>query len=204
MRFTWPIDGIGEKPGIIIQQRFAETRIDYSQFGLKGHDGIDISAPRGTPIKAIYDGWIIEQMSKDTGFGLRITQRIEFEGNFYYSVYGHMQRLENPETVPYNWNDKTRFVKQGQVIGYVNSTGFSTGDHLHNSLYDLYENGSKKWPNNGYGGAIDIEKFFIKDQFSLQSYKGELRLLLRMSSQDQLKALSKVFGVNPNEITEKL
>ena len=146
-------------PPASIGQKFGEHLIDYSQFGLIGHNGIDFPAPLGTPIYAIGDGWIVEQTAKETGFGLRITQRIELNNKFYMVVYGHMQKLEDPTNIPFNWGNKTKTVKEGDTIGYVNSTGFSTGNHLHLGLYEMTESGQTLNLNNGYKGAIDPMPF---------------------------------------------
>jgi len=166
--------------GIInITQHFGEHLLDYSQFGLKGHNGTDFKAPRGTPIKAIHDGWIIEQTARETGFGLRITQRIEFDGQYFMVVYGHMERLESDQNIPYDWNNKQYPVKAGQVIGYVDSTGFSTGDHLHLGLYPQDKDGNKLYSNNGYGGAIDAEPYFKGNIMEILQVEGKQDVVIK-------------------------
>ncbi len=167
MKFLYdPIKGfnnIPPPPGVAFAQEFGIRPEVYAQFGLAGHNGIDIAAPKGTPILAPCDGWICEQTSKDTGYGLRITMRAENQGQYFQLVFGHMERLENPVTFPYDWNDKTRPVQTGQVIGYVNSTGFSTGNHLHLTLTPKKINGENAIINN-YGGAVDpVPYMFMKD-----------------------------------------
>lgn len=154
MKLYWPVR---VEDGAYLGQKFGEHLVDYSP--MIGHNGLDFPAPLGTKIYASIDGWIVEQTHKDTGFGLRITQRVEADGKFYQIVYGHMQKLENPVTFAYNWLDKARPIKAGQLIGYVNSTGFSTGNHLHFGVYEQYENGIKINPSNGYGGAEDPEPY---------------------------------------------
>jgi murein DD-endopeptidase MepM/ murein hydrolase activator NlpD len=119
----------------------------------------------GTPIYAIAKGFIIEQVSKDTGFGLRVSQRVSVGGRHYLVVYGHMERVETPGNVPYNWKNKSRPVKEGQIIGYVDSTGFSTGNHLHLGMYEQLEDGTRLNINNGYQGAINPEPF-LKDSMN--------------------------------------
>jgi len=151
-----------------IGQPFGANWVDYSQFGFKGHNGFDFPAERGEPIYAVHDGWIIEQAAKDTGFGLRISQRIRADGKHYLVVYGHMLRLENPVDVPWNWTDLSRPVKQGQIIGYVDSTGYSTGDHLHLGLYEYDLFGNKLNNNNGYGGAIDPYPYIGAEESMLE------------------------------------
>ena len=92
-----------------------------SGFGMRWgrlHAGIDIAAPRGTPIRAakagtvVFSGWM-------GGYGNAI---IINHGGGLATLYGHQSRRAA------SVGDK---VKQGQVIGYVGSTGHSTGNHLH-------------------------------------------------------------------------
>ena len=95
----------------------------------KMHRGTDFAAPMGTPIMASGDGVIIR--AKWCGGGGNC---IKIKHNStYQTVYAHMSKFANGMRVG-------RRVKQGQVIGYVGSTGKSTGPHLH---YEVIENGKK-------------------------------------------------------------
>jgi len=155
MKLRPPIDNIGLTHLIQITQRFGENHLDYSQFGLKGHNGWDISAPKGTPVKAMADGYIVERLGKDTGYGLRLSQMIPIPNSDrdWLITYGHFDRFSvNDE---FSWYQKMIPVKEGDVIGFVDSTGFSTGNHLHFSLYEYDKAGKKLHSDNGYGGAID-------------------------------------------------
>ncbi len=82
------------------------------------HCGIDLVANLGTPVYAVGAG-TVEISKKSSGYGNHI--RIEHKGS-YSSLYGHLHR---------SVVKKGGKVKQGQVIGYVGSTGLSTGPHLH-------------------------------------------------------------------------
>jgi murein DD-endopeptidase MepM/ murein hydrolase activator NlpD len=83
------------------------------------HSGIDISPPFGTPIYASDSGTIVKQEWWTWSYGYHL---IIDHGNGYTTLYGHMSSF----TVNLgNW------VEQGQLIGYVGSTGMSTGPHLH-------------------------------------------------------------------------
>lgn len=167
MKFLYdPIKGLNAyppPPGVRLSQGFGQNLFDYSFYGWKGHNGWDIAAPLGTPIYAAHDGWIVEQTDKETGYGLRISQRIQADKH-YLLIYAHMQRLEVPDLFAYNWNDKSRFVRAGQVIGYVNSTGNSSGHHLHFDIREMTDNGSTVNINNGYGGAIDPEPLMLNKE----------------------------------------
>lgn len=84
------------------------------------HAGIDLAAPRGTPIYASGDG-VVEKAQRVSGYGLYV--QLEHV-NGYETGYGHMSRIAD------GMKPGVR-VRQGQVIGYVGSTGNSTGNHLH-------------------------------------------------------------------------
>jgi murein DD-endopeptidase MepM/ murein hydrolase activator NlpD len=84
------------------------------------HRGVDFAAPSGTPIYAAGNGSIAE-IGRNGGYGKYI--RIRHNGR-YQTAYGHMSRFAR------GLRGGSR-VRQGQVIGYVGSTGRSTGPHLH-------------------------------------------------------------------------
>ena len=95
----------------------------------KMHKGTDFAAPMGTPIMASGDGKIIR--SRWCGGGGNC---VKIKHNSTYStVYAHMSKFGR------NIKEGVR-IKQGQIIGYVGSTGMSTGPHLH---YEVIENGRK-------------------------------------------------------------
>ena len=83
------------------------------------HHGIDYAAPRGTPIKALGDG-VIKTVAYAKGAGRYVKVR---HPNGYVSVYNHMSRYARGLK-------RGKHVKQGETIGYVGSTGLSTGPHL--------------------------------------------------------------------------
>lgn len=84
------------------------------------HQGVDLAAPRGTPIKASGDGRIVYRGRKG-GYGEVIIIKHNRE---YTSLYAHMSRFAHHLHVGSR-------VKEGQVIGYVGMTGLATGPHLH-------------------------------------------------------------------------
>lgn len=91
------------------------------------HKGVDWSAPRGTPIFAAGNG-VIEDAKWFSGYGRWIKIR---HANGYKTGYAHMSRFAK------GMKPGVR-VRQGQIIGYVGSTGLSTGPHLH---YEVIVNG---------------------------------------------------------------
>ena len=95
----------------------------------KMHRGTDFAAPEGTPIMASGDGVIIKAGWCGGGGNC-----VKIKHNkTYQTIYAHMKNFSNI-AIPGNR------VKQGQIIGYVGSTGLSTGPHLH---YEVIENGKK-------------------------------------------------------------
>lgn len=84
------------------------------------HLGIDYAAPYGTPVSAIGDGRVIFAGWTRNGYGIAIKIK---HPNGYISYYGHLSRIRKGIRVG-------RWVKKGQVIGYVGSTGLATGPHL--------------------------------------------------------------------------
>lgn len=92
---------------------------------LRAHSGIDLAASFGSPIVATSDG-VVNTASWAGGYGLLVALD---HGSGLQTRYGHMSRLA---VVP------GQSVRKGDVIGYVGSTGMSTGPHLH---YEIRVNG---------------------------------------------------------------
>ena len=133
----------------------------------KMHRGTDFAAPEGTPIMASGDGIIIR--AKWCGGGGNC---VKIKHNSTYStVYAHMSKFA------FGIKKGVR-VKQGQVIGYVGSTGKSTGPHLH---YEVIKNGKKinsqtlKLPSGKILSGKDRELFEIS-RIKLDVLKSELIL----------------------------
>lgn len=84
------------------------------------HLGVDFAAPRGTPVHAAADGKIVEA-GWEGGLGRSV--RVD-HADGYRTTYGHLSRIAGSLRAG-------RPVRRGQVIGYVGSTGLSTGNHLH-------------------------------------------------------------------------
>lgn len=91
----------------------------------KLHTGIDFGAPRGTPIKAAGDG-VVQHAGWRGAYGRTVI--IKHDGR-YSTLYAHMSKTANLKA--------GQKVRQGQIIGYVGSTGRSTGPHLH---YEVRKN----------------------------------------------------------------
>ena len=116
----------------------------------KMHAGLDFTAPSGTPIYATADGKIKESNYNNSGYGNHVVIN---HGYGYETLYGHMVRI------------KARVgqtVKRGDIIGWVGSTGKSTGPHCH---YEVHKNGN----------AVDPVYYFYND-LSPEQYDRLLKL----------------------------
>ena len=117
----------------------------------KMHRGVDFAAPRGTPIYAAGSG-VIEVAKYYGTYGNYVKIR---HRNSYKTVYAHMSRIASGLA-------RGRTVQQGQIIGYVGSTGRSTGPHLH---YEIHYDGKSinpaklKLPKGKSLTGIELENF---------------------------------------------
>ena len=98
-------------------------RIDPVYKTVKFHPGLDFSAPQGTPIYATAEGTVQTAGNLGNGYGNHIVIQ---HGDSYSTLYGHMSRIKAK---------RGQRVKRGEVIGYVGSTGKSTGSHLHYEVF---------------------------------------------------------------------
>ncbi len=118
---------------------------------VRAHTGVDWAAPNGTPIYASGNG-TVEEVGPKNGYGKYIRIR---HANGYETAYGHMSAYAR------NISPNTR-VHQGQVIGYVGSTGLATGPHLH---YEIIINSrfvdpmKVKLPRGRVLDGVDLAKF---------------------------------------------
>jgi murein DD-endopeptidase MepM/ murein hydrolase activator NlpD len=142
-RFQTPDDGIvdyydetGKSAKKFLVRKPLATGIMRSGFGARNHPllgyykmhtGVDWAAPLGTAVYASGNG-VVEKVGWEAGYGKYVRVR---HANGYETAYGHMTAFAR-STQPGSR------VRQGQVIGYVGSTGLSTGPHLH---YEILVNG---------------------------------------------------------------
>ena len=99
----------------------------------KLHAGTDFAAPGGTPIYAAASGYVQVAGWSSGGYGnyVIIYHGKMSDGNSYTTLYGHMRSVAT---------SAGKYVQQGQLIGYVGSTGNSTGNHLH---LEVWKGGNK-------------------------------------------------------------
>jgi hypothetical protein len=111
---------------------------------VRPHEGIDLTAPRGTPIYATADGTILQAGYRAGGFGKKI---LVDHGFGYRTLYGHCEEvLVQPG----------QLVTRGEVIGKVGSTGLSKAPHLH---YEVHMNGRPVDPINYYANDLSVGEY---------------------------------------------
>lgn len=169
-----------------INQRFGRNQNPtYAEQGMPGHNGIDFYALHGTPIYASHDGWAQYQIGNDRGHGVVVITDQEYEdtngvSSLWKTVYWHMVDFSREPQYKSPIADKTGFVKvkTGDVLGFANNTGNSTGSHLHYELkrvagsFGLWYNLDQK---NGYYGATDPEPYLppFGNEFTKTIKKGD-------------------------------
>jgi len=115
-----------------ISSRFSLGRKHPILNKIRAHKGVDYAAARGTPIKATGNGKIVLR-GKKGGYGKTVVIK---HGNNYSTLYAHLNSYAR------GLRTGSR-VQQGQIIGYVGSTGLATGPHLH---YEFLVNGVHRNP----------------------------------------------------------
>lgn len=110
---------------------------------LRAHTGVDITAPKGTPVYATADGTVSGE-NPGSGYGIVVVIN---HGYSYQTLYAHLsKKAVRPG----------QKVKRGQVIGYVGSTGMASGSHLH---YEVIKNGQKVNPVYYFNSDITPEEY---------------------------------------------
>ena len=119
-------------------------RIDPVYKTVKFHAGLDFTAPQGTPIYATANGSVQVAGNLGNGFGNHVVIN---HGFGYQSLYGHCSRLNVRQG---------QKVNRGDIIGFVGSTGKSTGPHVH---YEVIRNGEKTNPINYFFNDLSPEEY---------------------------------------------
>jgi len=141
--------GYFDEKGNSVQKMFLKAPVDYKYISsgystgpryipafrryTSNHMAIDYAAAVGTPIRAVGDGTVTRAGWSSAGYGYLTTVR---HNSTYTTRYAHQSRI---------LVSSGQKVKQGDVIGHVGSTGFSSGPHLH---YEMIKNGAKINPLN--------------------------------------------------------
>ncbi len=120
--------------GQSLKKAFIRTPVQYTRISshfnlhrrhpvlhkIRAHKGVDYAAPTGTPVKAAGAGKVVF-VGKKGGYGNAIILQ---HGSKYTTLYGHLSRFAKSLKMGHT-------IRQGQIIGYVGSTGLASGPHLH-------------------------------------------------------------------------
>ncbi len=147
---AWPVERV------FVTQGFGDNPQTYAQFGLKGHDGLDlrtrfIDSPLGhVYVTAAHGGTCEVRFDGDRGYGTHIRLHAP---NGAETIYGHLSKA---------YVSQGQFVSQGERIALTGWTGFVQprnvlGSHLHFELRP-----GNMDPNNGYAGAVDPRPYMPK------------------------------------------
>ncbi len=153
-----------------ISSRFTRKRWHPVLKRWRSHKGVDYAAPRGTPVKATGNGKVVFR-GKKGGYGNVIFLR---HGGKYTTVYGHLSRFARGLK-------KGQSVKQGQIIGYVGSTGLATGPHLH---YEFRVHGKHQNPL-----TIKLPKSIRLPKDELERFRKTTRPLLAQLNELRAKTM---------------
>ncbi len=137
------IQPIGYKDLIRFGSSFG-TRMHPILKVVRPHEGIDLTAPRGTNIYATADGEVLQAGYREGGFGKKV---LIDHGYGFRTVYGHCQEI---------LVEVGQQVKRGEVIARVGSTGLSKSPHLH---YEVHVNGRPVDPINYYANDLSAKEF---------------------------------------------
>ena len=164
-----PIDGARLSSGFGMRKH---PILGYSRM----HRGLDFAAPTGTPIYASGNG-VVTQIGSHSGYGKTIRLR---HANGYATLYAHLSRYAKGL-------GKGSRVEQGETIGYVGSTGLSTGPHLH---YEVHLRGKSLDPY-----SLDIPLGRVLEGVELADFheaRGELGERVLLAATEPLAPASRV------------
>ena len=143
---------------IRITSRFSNSRFHPVLKRYRAHHGVDYAAPTGTPVKAIGDGVVITKSYDANGGGNYVKIK---HNSVYTTTYMHLSRFGTGI-------QNGVHVKQGTVIGYVGSTGLSTGPHLD---FRVHKNGQPINPLNMESPPSEPIKPELRDSFNIVKNK---------------------------------
>lgn len=133
---AWPVAGVAH----VITQAFGVNPQNYDQFGLPGHEGLDLRAPTGAKIVSVASGVVSGVYDAgNKGYGRNV--RVDHQDG-WQTIYAHLQAAAVVAG---------EHVKAEQLLGYADNTGNSSGSHLHLTLKHrghVYTDSRGTWPSN--------------------------------------------------------
>lgn len=176
----------------------------YPLLGMKGHTGLDIYATHGHELYHCGADGIVEEIQAEPerglGIGIITNEKFEMEGGEYQAKlrYWHLK----------GFNVKLGdSVKSGDLIGWCDNTGLSSGDHLHFELKPVAQNIKGEYynvfQNNGYYGSINPKPYFTGNYAKQESYVVSTNLQFGSRGNEVIKLQSalKSFGYFKHEVT---
>jgi len=135
----------------------------YPLLGFRGHTGLDCFAPDGQILRAPLDG-IVEEVNTEVERGLGVGIVTEDDRDFgVWGIHRAKARLWHLKVIMVT---RGQSVRVGDVVGLADSTGLSSGSHLHFELKPCYYDQLGKLYNvfqeNGYYGSVDIQPYWNK------------------------------------------
>lgn len=169
-----------------MQKAFLRTPVDFARISshfnlhrkhpvlnkIRAHKGVDYAAKPGTPVKSTANGKIIYR-GWQRGYGRVV---IVQHGKKYSTLYAHLSRYKKGHRIGSN-------IRQGEVIGYVGSSGLATGPHLH---YELRVNGVHRNPL-----TVRLPDTTPIDQSLFADFKQQTQPLLSQLEQAKATSLAK-------------
>jgi murein DD-endopeptidase MepM/ murein hydrolase activator NlpD len=190
LQLIYPVNSVS------VSQGFGENGVNYADpkyGGIIGHNGIDFRAQHGTPVYATHDGVCYPQIDSAGGNGVVIRTHKTFDYNneqvYFKTIYWHFVDA-------YAVVKTGQVVETGDLIGYADNTGASTGDHLHFGLKpQAYNESDFAFYNveqkNGYLGSINPTPYFDGNypktvsllKMLIEAYKSLIGLLTKKATQ---------------------
>jgi murein DD-endopeptidase MepM/ murein hydrolase activator NlpD len=140
-----------------VTQHFGERPEIYKQFGVAGHQGVDLTG--GKPgvlvdVHSPYDAvvWAVRNDPKGWGRNILLRTKPDDEGVQREIILAHLSSII---VKPGQW------VGLGETVGVMGNTGFSNAPHLHLGLRYLDEKGLVRQQNNGYAGWVPFEQYLL-------------------------------------------
>lgn len=215
IRFTFPVKLNNYRAASLdwyISQYFGQNLWDkYKEWGLLGHNGIDIPCSTGSEVYAAHDGVVVRITEstecipgngKGMGIWLRKKEK-ESDGSYLVTIYWHLSEF---------LVDTNQEVQAGYLIGRSGSTGCSTGPHLHFGKKFVDDNNITLNSSNGYDGYVNPIAHFrmmqqpvirfspsVQDQFIPATKTGEREL--HIANEETLLTLM-ALGHLPGEVGE--
>lgn len=182
-------DGYFDRDGKSFQKTFLKSPLSYRRISstfssgrrhpilnkVRAHTGVDFAAAVGTPVMASANGTVLEVGWKG-GYGNCV---VIAHKNHYTTLYGHLSRFAESLKAGDN-------VAQSEVIGYVGSTGLSSGPHLH---YTMFLNGQpinplRMQPSSGDPIPAELMPRFIEQRQALMQQMGLLTVRIPFALRD--------------------